>query len=160
MVSPALRSSANMVHIGGWSSHKSDIYDSRLKTMLTLFLSIDNAIWINWPTPGEKLNRGYFCETILEPLTEILHGERAAGSPRPIAHFDDAMSHRSAATEIAFNFANSDMLPSYPTARISVHVSFFYPMIWKGNLRVKKEELQARFDELLGLLTPETMRWV
>jgi hypothetical protein len=31
--------------------------------------------------------------------------------------------------KIAFNFTNSDMLPSHPTARISVHVASFYSAI-------------------------------
>jgi hypothetical protein len=38
-------------------------------------------------------------------------------------HFDNTTPQVSAATEIAFNYANSDMLRSHPTARISVHVA-------------------------------------
>jgi hypothetical protein len=48
------------------------------KIMLTVFLSIDSAILINWLTPGEKFNDGYFCEKRLEPLSEILDAARAA----------------------------------------------------------------------------------
>jgi hypothetical protein len=33
-----------------------------LKTILTVFLSIDGAIAINRLTPGEKFNTGHFCE--------------------------------------------------------------------------------------------------
>jgi hypothetical protein len=38
----------------------------------------------------------------LEPLSEILHGGRAARSPKPILRFDNAIPHRSAATENCF----------------------------------------------------------
>jgi hypothetical protein len=92
--------------------------------MLTVFLSIDGVILINWLTPGEKLNGGDFCKKLLEPLSEIVHGGRAAGFPRPIVQFDNATPHRSAATEISFNFPNSDIFSSHPTARISVRVTF------------------------------------
>jgi hypothetical protein len=64
-----------------------------------------------------------------EPLSEILYGGRAAASPRPILHLDNATPYWSAATEIAFNFANSDMLPSHPTARVSVRATSFYSVI-------------------------------
>jgi hypothetical protein len=78
-----------------------------------------------------------------------------------MAHFDNAISHRSAATEPVFNFANSDMLSSHLTARISVPDSFLF-----GHLKRKlqgeefdtMEELQTRFDELVAQLTPETMQ--
>jgi hypothetical protein len=44
-------------------------------------------------------------------------------------HFDDAKPHRSAVTEIAFNFANSDMFFSHSAARIPVHATSFYSAI-------------------------------
>jgi hypothetical protein len=99
------------------------------KTMLTVFLSIDGTILINWFTPGSKFNSGYFCEEILEPFSEILPGGRAAGFLRPIMYFDRITPNRSAATEITSNFANSDMLLSHPTARISVLVNPLYSLI-------------------------------
>jgi hypothetical protein len=103
-------------------------YDSGPKTMLTVFLSIDGAILINWLIPVEKFNSGCFCE-ILEPLSEVLRSARGAGSLKPIVHFENATPHRSAATEIAFNFANSHMLLSHPAARKSVRVTSFYSAI-------------------------------
>jgi hypothetical protein len=96
------------------------------KTMVTVLLSIDGAILINWLTPWGIFNSGYFCEKVLEPFSETLHGGRAAGSPRPIVHFDNTTPHQSAAIELTFNIANSDMLPSHPTARISIRVISFY----------------------------------
>jgi hypothetical protein len=99
------------------------------QTMLTVFLSIDGGILINRLTPREKLNSGHFCKNIFEPCSEILHGGRDAGTPRLIVHLDNATFHRSAATEIAFNFANSDMLPSHHTARMSIRMTSFYPAI-------------------------------
>jgi hypothetical protein len=91
-----------------------------------VFLTIDGAILISWLRPREKFNNGYFYEKILEPLSEVLHSRRAAGSPRPIIHLDKATLHRSATTEIVFNFADSDMFPSHPPARTSVRVASFY----------------------------------
>jgi hypothetical protein len=94
-----------------------------------VFLSIDDAIFINWLTPEDKLKQQPLLRKILEPLSEILHDGRAAGCPRPIVYFDNATLHRSAATEITFNLANSDILPSHPIAWISVRVSSFYSAI-------------------------------
>jgi hypothetical protein len=62
------------------------------KTILAVFLSIDGAILINCLTPGEKVNRDYFCKRLSEPLSEILHGGRAAEPIGPIVHFDNASS--------------------------------------------------------------------
>jgi hypothetical protein len=53
---------------------------SAQKTMLTVLLSIDGAILINWLTAREKFNSGYFYEKTLELLFEVLHGGSAAGS--------------------------------------------------------------------------------
>jgi hypothetical protein len=94
--------------------------------MLTVLSSIDGVILITWLTPREILNKGNFCEEILELLSEILLGGHAAGSPRPVVHFDNATPHRSAATKIAANFANFGMPPNQATARISVCVTSFY----------------------------------
>jgi hypothetical protein len=93
--------------------------------MLTVFLSIDGTILTNRLTPGEKFNSGYFCEKTAKPVSEILHGGRAAGSPRPIVHFHNATPHQSATTEIAFNFANSSMLSSPDVSPCG----FFYSVI-------------------------------
>jgi hypothetical protein len=65
-------------------------------------------------------------QKILGPLSEILRAGRAAWPPWTIVHFDNATPHRPVATEITFNFANSDMLPSHLTDRISVPVTSFY----------------------------------
>jgi hypothetical protein len=58
----------------------------------TVFLGINGVILINWLTPGEKFNSGYFYEKVLEQLSDILQGGCAARSPRPIMHFDNATS--------------------------------------------------------------------
>jgi hypothetical protein len=46
------------------------------KPILTVFLSIDGAILINWLTPGEKFNSGWFCEknaraTFRDPAQQV-----------------------------------------------------------------------------------------
>jgi hypothetical protein len=46
-----------------------------------------------------------------------------------MVHFDHAIPHRSAATEITFGFANSDMLSSHSPALLSVHVDSSYSAI-------------------------------
>jgi hypothetical protein len=63
------------------------------QTMLTVFLSINSAIFINSLPPGEKFNSGHFCEKMLEPPSEIVHSRYAAYSARPILHFDNATPH-------------------------------------------------------------------
>jgi hypothetical protein len=40
--------------------------------MLTVFLSIDSAIFIDWLPPGDKFNRGFFYDKMLEPLSQVL----------------------------------------------------------------------------------------
>jgi hypothetical protein len=65
------------------------------KTMLAVFLSVQSAIFINWLPLGARFNSRYFCQQMLEPLSQILHRERAAGSPRPIMHSDNAARHPS-----------------------------------------------------------------
>jgi hypothetical protein len=65
------------------------------KAMLMVFRSIKGDILIQRLPRGERFNSGYFCEKILEPLSEILLGRRAARSARPILHFDNAARHRS-----------------------------------------------------------------
>jgi hypothetical protein len=99
------------------------------ETMMTVFLCTNGAILINWLTPGEKFNSGYLCKKVLEELSETLYSGRAARSPRSIVHFNNATLHWPAAIEIAFHFANSDMLRSHPTAEISVRVTSFYSVI-------------------------------
>jgi hypothetical protein len=59
--------------------------------MLTVFFSTHGAIFINWRPPRENFNSGYFCEQKLGLLSDILHSGNTAGSPRPIAHFDDLL---------------------------------------------------------------------
>jgi hypothetical protein len=130
--------------------------------MLTVFLSIDSTISLNLLTPGEKFNSGAFCEKIFELLSEILHGGRAAGSPRPIVHFDT--THRSAATENCFQFCQfrHALQPPY-IPDISPCDSFLFGDLkrrFKGEEFDIKEELQARVEELLGQLTPETWQRV
>jgi hypothetical protein len=72
------------------------------KAMLTVLLSINRAIFINWFSPGETFNNGYFCQKMLEPLSQILHSRRAACSARPIQHSDNAAPQRPAVTESCF----------------------------------------------------------
>jgi hypothetical protein len=85
--------------------------------MLTVFLNIDGAILIKSFTPGDNFNNGYFCEKILEPLSQVPTSGRGAGSIRPIMHFDNATPHRSASTELYFQlcqFRHASKLPDSP----------------------------------------------
>jgi hypothetical protein len=99
------------------------------KTMLRVFLGIDVAILVNWLTPGEKFNRGYFCEKYSNRFPRSC---TAGALPRPqgrqcilimLLLIDQLQLN------IVFNFANSDVLPSHTTARISVRVTSFYSAI-------------------------------
>jgi hypothetical protein len=67
--------------------------------MLAVFSSVNGAIFISWLPPREKFSSGYFCERILERLSEILHNRYAAPSTRSTLHFDNAARHRSAVIE-------------------------------------------------------------
>jgi hypothetical protein len=65
---------------------------------------------------------------------------------------------------IAFDFANSDMLLSQPPARRSVRVTSFLFGDLKRKLKGEEfdtmEEIQSRVEELLGQFMPQTMQRV
>jgi hypothetical protein len=115
------------------------------KTMLTVFLSINGAILINWPPLGQKLNSGYSCKKLVETLSEILHSGRAAGPPRPIVNFDNARPHRSAAAENYFQLGEFRHAPQPPYSRgISRCDLFLF-----GNLKRKlKGEEKNEFNTM------------
>jgi hypothetical protein len=132
------------------------------KTMLAVVLRINGAILINWLTPREKFNSHYFCEKILEPLSEILHGGRAAESPRPMGYFDNATPRRPTAADIAFQlcrFRHAPQPPCHPDISPSDFCLFDdLKRKFKGEEFDTMEELQTRVDELLDQLTPEIMQ--
>jgi hypothetical protein len=99
------------------------------KTTLTVFLSIHSAIFINWLPPGEKFNSGYFCEKILELLSQVLRCGLGEDSPRPVLYFDNAPPYQSPPLKIVSRAAKSDTLPNLPIPVISIHVSFLYSVI-------------------------------
>jgi hypothetical protein len=72
-----------------------------LRTMLTVFGSIQGAYFIDWFPPGENATEDTSVK-ILEPLCQVLHSTRGSGLPRPTVHFDNAAPHRSTATEYCF----------------------------------------------------------
>jgi hypothetical protein len=100
----------------------------------------------------------------LEPLSEILRGGRAARSPRPIVHFDNAIPHRSAATENCFQLCQFRYArqPSYSPNISSCDFFLFGDLTTKlkGKESDTMEELQAKVEELFDQLTPETMQRV
>jgi hypothetical protein len=95
------------------------------KTMLTVFLSVRGVVFTNWLPLAGKFKSSYFCTEVLEPLAQILHDGRIIHSARPIVHFDNATPHRAAAPKVASSAPIFAMLPSHPTALISVHATFF-----------------------------------
>jgi hypothetical protein len=122
--------------------------------MLAVFLSVHGAILMNSLEPGERFNRGYFCQQILEPLSQIRHSERATGSRRLIVHFGNATRHPSVRTENGYQNCEFHHVPQTP------HSTDISPcdLLLFGDLRTKlkgeqfniMEELQRRVKELLG----------
>jgi hypothetical protein len=134
------------------------------KTMATVFIGIHGVIFIDWLQPGEKFNRGYFCEKILESFSQVLHLGRGAGSPRPTVHLDNAALHQPALTENCFpnsQFRHAPQLPYSPDISPCDFLLF-------GDLETKRkgvelesmEKLQDRVKELFGQVTSETMQRV
>jgi hypothetical protein len=125
-----------------------------------VFLSIDDAISINWLTSREKFNTGCFCKTMIESISEIRHGGRAAESPRPIVYLDNVIRYGSPATKTTFNFANPKTAPSHPIAGyqsmslLSIRRS---ENKFMGEEFDRMEEFHARVEGLLDQLTPERM---
>jgi hypothetical protein len=108
-----------------------------LQTMFRVFLRIQDAIFIVWFPPGERFNSGYFCEKILEPLSQVLHSGCAGGSPRPIVHFENTTLHRSPVTENCSKNCQFRHPPDIPMALTSVLVISFYSVIRRQNSKVK-----------------------
>jgi hypothetical protein len=131
-----------MTHIRRWNSDKSDAYDSRPKNNDECILKYRRHHLNQLPHTREKIQQRLLLRKMLEPLSDILHGGRAAGSPRPMVHFGNVTLHRSVATEIAFSFANFDMLSSHRITRISVQLTSFSSTIRKGSLRMKNSTRQ------------------
>jgi hypothetical protein len=129
--------------------------------MLTVFLSVHGTIFINWLLPAESFNSGYFYQQILEPSSQTLHSKRATGSPRPIAHCDDATPHRSAGSDNCLescHFRHARQPPH--STDISPCDSFLF-----GDLKTElgggqfdtMAELQRGLEELLGQVTSDAM---
>jgi hypothetical protein len=57
------------------------------KTRLTVFRSINGAIFINCLSPREKINSGYFCEKLLDPLSQILLSWARCRLPKTLSAF-------------------------------------------------------------------------
>jgi hypothetical protein len=109
-----------------------------------------------------KIQQLPLLRKILEPFSEILHGGRAAGSPRPIVHFDNAIPHRSAATENCSQLCQFRHAPQ-PSDNPDINSCDFFlfddlTTKLKGEESDTMEELPAKVEELLGQLTPETMQ--
>jgi hypothetical protein len=99
------------------------------KTMLTMLLSIHGAIFINYLPSDENFNNSCFCQMILESLDQILHNGRAAHSPRPKVHFDQADTVNQPGLRIVSRASNSIMFLNIPTALNSVHATSFDSVI-------------------------------
>jgi hypothetical protein len=134
------------------------------KTMLTVFLSIHSAIFIDWLPPWEEFNSGYFCEKRPEPLFQVLLSGCGAGSPRSILHFDNAAPHRSAVIENCFQscqFRHALQLPYGPDISLS---GFFLFGDLKPKLKAEElgsmGELHDVVKELLGQVISETIQRV
>jgi hypothetical protein len=113
--------------------------------MLTVFLSINSAIIINWLSPEEKFSSHYFCEKRLEVLSEILHSRCAARSARPTLHFDNAAPHRSAATDNCFESCQFRHAPQHPyNPDISLYDFFLF-----GELKTKLKDEEFETMEQL-----------
>jgi hypothetical protein len=123
------------------------------KTTFTVFLSVHRAVFINWLSPRKRFNSGYFCHQIHEPLSQILHSGRAAGSPKPIMHFDNNTPHRLAGTENCFQSYQFPHFLQPPYNReISPGDIFLFrdlKMKLKGEQFGTMQELQAMIDMLL-----------
>jgi hypothetical protein len=130
--------------------------------MLTVFLSIDRTIFINWLASGERFSSAYFCQQMCEPLSQILHSERATGSSRLTLHFDNATPHRSAGTDNCFQSCQfrHPLQPPYGPDVSSRDFLLFGDL--KTKLRAEEFEtmgqLQGPVDGLLGQVTSKTVR--
>jgi hypothetical protein len=98
------------------------------KTMLTIFLSIHDAIFIDWLPLGEKFNSGCFPEEYPNRFPKSCTALNAR-SPRPIV--DLTMPHLISQSSLknVFRVANSDTLSNLPMALTSVSVTSFYSVI-------------------------------
>jgi hypothetical protein len=76
-----------------------------------------------------NFNSGYFFEKNTRAIFRDPARQARYRAPKTDNIFLQCHGHRSAVTEIAFNFANSDMLPIHPTALTSVHATSFYSLI-------------------------------
>jgi hypothetical protein len=134
------------------------------KTMVTMFLSIHGAIFIDWLPPGEKFTSGYFCEKILDPLSQVLPSGHSVGSPRSIVHFHNATPHRSAVTENCFQHCQFRRNRQSPYSLDISSYNFFLFADLKVKLKSEKlenvEELQNRVEGLLTQVTSEKMQQI
>jgi hypothetical protein len=81
-------------------------------------------------------------------ISAILHSGHSAGYPRPIVHFDNPTSHRSAMTENFFKAASFVRLPTVPDT--SPYILFLFGGLQgkpKGEEFETMEELEEIFEE-------------
>jgi hypothetical protein len=118
--------------------------------MLTMFLSIHSAIFIDW-TPRGKAQQWILLWKVLEPLSQVLHSGRDAGFPRLIVHFDNAAPYRSAVTEHCFQSWQFQHVPQPPDSPDISPCHFFrfsdLKMELKGEEVESMKEVQDRAKE-------------
>jgi hypothetical protein len=134
------------------------------KTILTMFLSVRGAIFINRLYSASKFDGNSFYQSVLRPLAQILQSGRNTHSPKPIVHFDNATLHRSIATETFFEGCRFRHVPQPPYSHDISPCDFFLFGDLKAKLGGEEfetlEQLQERLEELLSQITPEIMERV
>jgi hypothetical protein len=101
VISPTVRSSANIVRVSRGNPDKSHAYHSCSKMMLKMLLCVHGTTFINWFPPGEDSITASSVNKY-SGLSEIVHSGRSAGALRPIVHIHNRTSHRPTITENCF----------------------------------------------------------
>jgi hypothetical protein len=132
------------------------------KVMLTVFLSINGAVLINWLPYGGRFNTSYFCNEILRPLSETMWAGRREHAARPIIHMDNATPHKALMTTKCFEECRFLRAPQPPYSPDISSCNFFLFGDVKRKLQNKQcetmEELKYEVELLLGLIPLARMR--